>query len=188
MPDEEFESQQIVISGVGGQGVLFVTRLLAEAAILKGLRVFTSETHGMAQRGGTVLSHLKVGPFSSPLIRSGNADGLLALKAKSLAQHGYYLKPGAWAVINSSQDVTPDVGVSAYTIDAERLATQIQNPKSVNLMLLGFTLAVASAKTENTLFCQMEDVETVLRHRMAKNKHMLDDALKALEAGFKSSK
>jgi hypothetical protein len=55
-------------------------------------------------------------------------------------------------------------------------------------MLLGFTLAVASAKTENTLFCQMEDVETVLRHRMAKNKHMLDDALKALEAGFKSSK
>jgi indolepyruvate ferredoxin oxidoreductase beta subunit len=50
--------QQIIISGVGGQGVLFVTRLLAEAAIKKGLAVFTSETHGMAQRGGTVLSHL----------------------------------------------------------------------------------------------------------------------------------
>ena len=63
--------QQIVISGVGGQGVLFVTRLLAEAAIARGLPVLTSETHGMAQRGGSVVSHLKVGDFSSPLIRSG---------------------------------------------------------------------------------------------------------------------
>jgi indolepyruvate ferredoxin oxidoreductase, beta subunit len=187
MPDEKFESRQIVISGVGGQGVLFVTRLLAEAAILKGLRVFTSETHGMAQRGGTVLSHLKVGPFSSPLIRAGKADGLLALKANNLAQHGYYLKPGAWAVVNSSQDAAAGAGVSAYTIDAESLAKQIQSPKSVNLILLGFALAAVSAGTENTLFCQMEDVETVLRHKMAKNKNMLDDALKSLEAGFKRS-
>jgi len=68
--------QQIVISGVGGQGVLFITGLLADAAIDKGLPVFTSETHGMAQRGGTVISHLKVGDFSSPLIRPGHADGL----------------------------------------------------------------------------------------------------------------
>ena len=81
--------QQIVISGVGGQGVLFVTRLLAEAAIMKGISVFTSETHGMAQRGGTVLSHLKAGNFSSPLIRPGNANGLLALKADSFVRHGY---------------------------------------------------------------------------------------------------
>ncbi|MCX5883025.1 MAG: 2-oxoacid:acceptor oxidoreductase family protein, partial [Deltaproteobacteria bacterium] len=49
--------QQIIISGVGGQGVLFVTRLLAEAAMMKGYPVLTSETHGMAQRGGTVVSH-----------------------------------------------------------------------------------------------------------------------------------
>lgn len=188
MPDRSPMSQQIVISGVGGQGVLFVTRLLAEAAILKGLRVFTSETHGMAQRGGTVLSHLKAGAFSSPLIRAGNADGLLALKTSSLAQHGYYLKPGAWAVVNSSQGVTAAADVSAYTVDAERLAKQIQNPKSVNLILLGFALAAASAKTENSLFCRMEDVETVLGLRMAKNKNMLDDAVKALKTGFNSFK
>ena len=188
MPDKRSIKQQIVISGVGGQGVLFVTRLLAEAAILKGLHVFTSETHGMAQRGGTVLSHLKVGAFSSPLIRAGNAGGLLALKVSSLAQHGYYLKPGAWAVVNSGQDVAADADVSAYIVDAERLAKQIQNPKSVNLILLGFALAAASARTGNTLFCQMEDVETVLGLRMAKNKTMLDDAVKALEAGFYSVK
>ncbi len=184
MPDERSIKQQIVISGVGGQGVLFVTRLLAEAAILKGLRVFTSETHGMAQRGGTVLSHLKAGAFSSPLIRAGSADGLLALKTNSLAQHGYFLKPGAWAVVNSSQGEKTGTDGSKYILDAERLAKQIQNPKSVNLILLGFAFAAAMAETENTLFCQMEDVETVLRHRMVKNKTMLDDAVKALEAGF----
>ena len=93
MLDEGSMRQQIVISGVGGQGVLFVTRILAEAAIMKGISVLASETHGMAQRGGTVLSHLKVGNFSSPLIRPGNANGLLALKADSFARHGYFLKP-----------------------------------------------------------------------------------------------
>jgi indolepyruvate ferredoxin oxidoreductase beta subunit len=57
--------QQILISGVGGQGVLFVTGLLAAAAIEKGLSVFTSETHGMAQRGGTVVAHLKSVTFQA---------------------------------------------------------------------------------------------------------------------------
>jgi indolepyruvate ferredoxin oxidoreductase beta subunit len=93
--------QQILISGVGGQGVLFVTRILAEAAIARGLAVFTSETHGMAQRGGTVVSHLKVGEFHSPLIRAGQADGLLALKAENLSQHMSFLKPGGWVFLNS---------------------------------------------------------------------------------------
>ena len=63
--------QQIVVSGIGGQGVLFVTRILAEAAIERGMEVLTSETHGMAMRGGTVISHVKAGPFTSPLIRTG---------------------------------------------------------------------------------------------------------------------
>jgi len=88
--------QQILISGIGGQGVLFVTRLLAEAAIARGLPVFTCETHGMAQRGGTVVSHLKVGEFYSPLIRAGQADGMLVLKSENLAQHGVFLKPSGW--------------------------------------------------------------------------------------------
>jgi indolepyruvate ferredoxin oxidoreductase beta subunit len=184
MKDEEFMRQQIVISGVGGQGVLFVTRLLAEAAILKGRPVFASETHGMAQRGGTILSHLKVGSFSSPLIRAGKANGLLALKANSLTQHGYYLKPGAWAVVNNSQDITAGPELSTYTVDAEKLAKQIHNPKSVNLILLGFTLAAILDTMRNRLFCHLEDIKTVLQHRMAKNKNMLDDAVKALEAGF----
>ena len=176
--------QQIVISGVGGQGVLFVTRLLAEAAIMKGISVFTSETHGMAQRGGTVLSHLKVGNFSSPLIRPGKANGLLALKADSFARHGYFLKPGAWAAVNSREDVIVGTEFSAYTIDAENLAQRIHNPKSVNLILLGFTLAAISETLENCLFCTLEDIKSVLQHRLSKKKQMLDDAVKAVETGF----
>ncbi len=184
MLDEGSMRQQIVISGVGGQGVLFVTRILAEAAIMKGISVFTSETHGMAQRGGTVLSHLKVGNFSSPLIRPGNANGLLALKADSFARHGYFLKPGAWVAVNSREDVIVGPEFSAYTIDAEILAQRIHNPKSVNLILLGFALAAISGILENGLFCTLEDIITILQHHLAKKKQMLDDAVKAVETGF----
>ena len=66
--------QQIIVSGLGGQGALTLTRLLAEAAAAMGLSVITSETHGMAQRGGTVISMIKVGPFQGPLIPAGEAD------------------------------------------------------------------------------------------------------------------
>ena len=184
MQGKNFTRQQIVISGVGGQGVLFVTRLLAEAAIIKGISVFTSETHGMAQRGGTVLSHLKVGNFSSPLIRPGNANGLLALKADSFARHEYFLKTGSWAALNSREDVTVGPEFSTYIIDAENLAQRIHNPKSVNLILLGFALAAISEATENNLFCNLEDIKMILHRRLAKKKQMLDDAVNAVEAGF----
>jgi indolepyruvate ferredoxin oxidoreductase beta subunit len=177
--------QQIVISGVGGQGVLFVTRLLAEAAIRKGLAVFTSETHGMAQRGGAVLSHVKVGKFSSPLIRPLHADGLLALKADSMAQHGFYLKPGAWSVVNSTNNVKPDFDGAVFFVDADRLALKIQNTKSVNLILLGFAMAATSKGVEaNTLFCNLEDIRAVLEERLRENRKMRDAAIKAIETGY----
>lgn len=179
-------SQQIIISGIGGQGVLFVTRLLAEAAIGKGLSVFTSETHGMAQRGGTVLSHLKVGDFSSPLIRPLQADGLLVLKAENMLQHGAFLKSGGWAVVNGHLAAMPQTDISADTIDAETLARKIANPKSVNLIVLGFALAKAehTRKTQASLFCSFNDIEAVLESRFSKNKKLLNVSLKALQTGF----
>ena len=178
--------QQIIISGVGGQGVLFVTRLLAEAAIIRGLPVFTSETHGMAQRGGTVLSHLKVGDFSSPLIRPMQADGLLVLKAENLAQHGNFLKSGGWAVVNGRNDRKNNPNHTVHTIDADTLAREVKNPKAVNLILLGFALARAekSAKGPSKLFCSMAEIKSVLENRFGKNKKMLSASLNALEAGY----
>ena len=178
--------QQIIISGLGGQGVLFVTRLLAEASISKGLPVFTSETHGMAQRGGTVLSHLKVGDFSSPLIRPLQADGLLVLKAENMLPHGGFLKAGGWAVVNGQNDTMPDVDIPAVVIDADTLARKIANPKSVNLVVLGFALAQTgqAADDQGSLFCSFEDIKAVLKGRFAKKGKLLDASMKALQAGY----
>jgi indolepyruvate ferredoxin oxidoreductase beta subunit len=178
--------QQLIISGVGGQGVLFVTRLLAETAINKGLPVFTSETHGMAQRGGTVLSHFKAGDFSSPLIRPKQADGLLLLKAENLAAHGNFLKSKGWVVSNAGADSKPHNEISAGDIDADSLAQEIGNPKAVNLIVLGFALAQAeqAADDGNRLFCSKADINDVLNNRFGKNQKMLEASHKALEAGY----
>ena len=184
----EATRQQIIISGVGGQGVLFVTRLLAEAAIKKGQPVFTSETHGMAQRGGTVLSHLKVGDFSSPLIRPLQADILVLLKPENLEQHSSFLKPDGWAVSNGTDNLENESQTEVRTIDADALAQEIENPKAVNLVVLGFALAAAErAASENKqLFCSAEDIKDVLKSRFGKNQKMLSASLKALEAGYKA--
>jgi indolepyruvate ferredoxin oxidoreductase beta subunit len=180
--------QQLIISGVGGQGVLFVTRLLAEAAINKGLPVFTSETHGMAQRGGTVLSHFKVGDYSSPLIRPRQADGLLVLKTENLGVHKNFLKANGWVVANAADKSKPASELPVHHIDADALARKIANPKAVNLIVLGFALAQirkAGAK-RNKFFCTMTDIKSVLRNRFGKNRKLLDASLKALEAGYKA--
>jgi len=178
--------QQIIISGVGGQGVLFVTRLLAEAAINKGLPVFSSETHGMAQRGGTVLSHLKVGDFSSPLIRPFQADILVLLKAENLKQHGSFLKSDGWAVSNGAGNLENGSQTTVETIDADALAQKIENSKAVNLIVLGFALATAEkvAGQQGKLFCSRADIKDVLEYRFGKNQKMLSASLKALEEGY----
>lgn len=180
--------QQLIISGVGGQGVLFVTRLLAEAAIKKGLPVFTSETHGMAQRGGTVLSHLKVGDFSSPLIRPKQADGLLVLKAENIAAHQNFLKSSGWAVVNGGHNSKQAAAIPVNNVDADTLAQEIGNPKAVNIIVLGFALAKAGKvkSKQDKLFCTMTDIKSVLKNRFGENRKMLEASLKALEAGHKA--
>ncbi len=182
--------QQILISGVGGQGVLFVTGLLAEAAIDKGLPVFTSETHGMAQRGGTVVSHFKVGDFSSPLIRPFQADGLLVLKDENISQHGAFLKKGGWAVVNSGNDLSIDDHTAARGVDADKLAQEISSPKSINLIVLGYALAEAGRKSADGtgLFCSLADIKKVLRKKFGNRKSLLDASLLALQTGYEALK
>jgi indolepyruvate ferredoxin oxidoreductase beta subunit len=176
---------QVVISGVGGQGVLFITRLLAQVAIEKGLSVFTSETHGMAQRGGTVISHLKVGQYASPLISPGRADGLIALKAESLVQHGGYLKSGGWAAVNGTGPSVMKAAAKPSYIDADRLAREIGDPRSVNLIMLGFTLSEArrGGFGRGSLHCSLNDVEAVLENRLKGKGPLLQSSLRALKAG-----
>jgi indolepyruvate ferredoxin oxidoreductase beta subunit len=177
--------QQMIISGVGGQGVLFVTRLLAEAAIRKGLPVFTSETHGMAQRGGTVLSHLKVGHYSSPLIRPSEADGILALKAENMAQHRAYLKSDGWAVVNSPDKIVEE-NITCFCVNADEKARMIKNTKAVNLITLGFALSVVGEGCDvaNPLFCSLEDIFEVVEERSKNRQSLLDSSIQAIKTGF----
>ncbi len=146
--------QQIIISGVGGQGILFVTRVLAEAALDMGFSILISETHGMAQRGGNVVSHLKVSarpsapdagsppPFASPLIRPGRADILLALHPEGEAAHGHYLRAGGTLIANRPEPS------DFLSVDAAGIALNLGSPVSANLVLLGFA-AKSGARLRN---------------------------------------
>lgn len=178
--------QQIVISGVGGQGVLFVTRLLAEAAIVRALPVLTSETHGMAQRGGTVLSHFKVGDFYSPLIRSGRADGLIALTCENLTPHAVFLKPGAWVVVNAAGGEKIDIPGTVFAVDADAIAQRTGSVKSLNLIVLGYALAVAEnmKSKPGRLFCTLTDMERVVEERFSKKRSQAATFLRAIRAGY----
>ncbi|MGZ3568555.1 MAG: 2-oxoacid:acceptor oxidoreductase family protein, partial [Thermodesulfobacteriota bacterium] len=71
---------QMIISGVGGQGVLLMTRVFSAIALREGYPLIGSEDHGMSQRGGSVMTHLKIGNFDSPLVKKGSADILLSLE------------------------------------------------------------------------------------------------------------
>lgn len=139
------KNQQIIISGLGGQGVLFITKLLAGAAMAEGPAVLTSETHGMAQRGGNVISYLKIGDFASPLIRPGQADGLIALKTESFDHHNYFLKPGGIAAVNSPDPITAS-GMTVAAADATALAAKAGSPRSENIVMLGFYIAAMAGR------------------------------------------
>ncbi len=128
---------QIVIAGVGGQGVLFAARILYQLAHQRGENVFGSETHGMSQRGGSVLSHVKIGEFFSPLIKRGRADLLFGLQRDEGLRNLSMLREGGAAVINSPS--LPEVeGIRLYSVDANQLAQKLGNPRVVNLILIGY--------------------------------------------------
>src|SRR5512139_3210416 len=127
--------QQIVVSGLGGQGVLFLTRVVAEAALRRGAAVLTAETHGMAQRGGSVLSTIKIGDFRSPLIARGAADVGLFLAAENLPVHGPLLRPDGALLVNSGEPG------SYRAVDATAVARALGAPVLANLVLLGAAVA-----------------------------------------------
>lgn len=177
--------QQIVVSGVGGQGVLFVTRLLADAAIRRGASVLTSETHGMAQRGGVVLSHLKAGDFASPLVRAGQADGLFVLKDENLSLHRGFVKSGGWIMVNSARAGSADGDETLHAIDADGLAHETGNIQAANLIILGFALArLGTADEGGMLFCSADDIRAALHQRMGERESVLWSSIAALELGI----
>jgi indolepyruvate ferredoxin oxidoreductase beta subunit len=145
-------TRNVILAGVGGQGLLSVAAVLGEAARGKGLRLKQSEVHGMAQRGGGVQSHVRYGedPIHSDLIREGMADVILSLEPMEALRYVPFLAPTG-AVVASSTPVRnipdyPDVErildeIRALPvhrlIDAERLAKEAGTIRCANMVILG---------------------------------------------------
>jgi indolepyruvate ferredoxin oxidoreductase, beta subunit len=102
------KGRDILIVGVGGQGVLLASEVLSEAALLSGLDVKKSEVHGMAQRGGVVSSHVRIGTrVYSPLIPEGCADVMLAFEQSEALRWVHFVKSAGAAIINRKTLVPP---------------------------------------------------------------------------------
>jgi indolepyruvate ferredoxin oxidoreductase, beta subunit len=146
----------VVIVGVGGQGTLLASKILARLAIEEGMGVKVSEVHGMAQRGGSVITHVRIGEqVHAPLVASGSADYLLAFEPLEAARAVTYLKPDGLMIVNSQKisPITVLSGAVAYpenphllavsgrqnveSLDASALATEAGSYRAVNLVLLG---------------------------------------------------
>lgn len=91
---------QYIIVGLGGQGILFTSRVLGHIAVSRGEHVMGSEVHGMAQRGGSVISHFKVGEYESPLVVAGSADLLIAFDQNEGIRNLHFLRQGGIAILN----------------------------------------------------------------------------------------
>jgi indolepyruvate ferredoxin oxidoreductase beta subunit len=144
---------QMIISGVGGQGVLLVTRIFAAFALREGYPLIGSEDHGMSQRGGSVMTHLKIGSFNSPLVKKGSADILLSLEKNEAYKTLSYLRPslngreGGLCFINASdpnampREITTylkEKGIETYVVGADQLAREMGSPQSANIALIAF--------------------------------------------------
>lgn len=113
----------ILVVGIGGQGVMTATEILAEAAIALGNDVKKTEVAGMAQRGGVVSSHLRFGPkVLSPQIALGQADILLGFEAAEGMRWQHMLKPGGIALINTGRFVPPIVELGLYDYPVDPIA------------------------------------------------------------------
>ena len=150
---------KVVISGVGGQGTLLASRLLAEASIKAGLHVKIGETYGMAQRGGPVMGHIQIGgKANNPQIRKMEADVLVGFEPAEAARRGVtYLKDGGLALVNKRVTAPVEVisGLVPYpgmdelmgllskvtdrlvAFDATRLAEDAGDPIATNVVMLG---------------------------------------------------
>lgn len=184
-----------LLCGVGGQGVVLASRLIAYAAMEQGDFVRTTETIGMAQRGGAVVSHVRAGrEVHSPLIPAGCADVILAFEPGEAVRCLSYLKEGGLVITNSRivKPVTASLGGSSYSggemldylkkkagrvivVDGDEICRKAGSPKVLNVALLG-----AAAKS-GALGISMEEMLEAVRKNVKEKYIALNE--KALELG-----
>jgi indolepyruvate ferredoxin oxidoreductase beta subunit len=142
----------IILSGVGGQGILSIAAVIGQAAVKEGLHMKQSEVHGMSQRGGDVQSNLRLSsmPIASDLIPLGQADLIISLEPMESLRYLPYLKRDGWIVTN----IRPFINIPDYpemekiqaeldrlphtvTLDVESLAKEAGSPRTANIIMLG---------------------------------------------------
>ena len=149
------DTTNIVICGVGGQGIILASDVLCHTAHLAGLDVKKSEVHGMAQRGGSVITHVRFGKkVYSPLIEEGTSDYVLAFEKLEALRYVHYLRKGGRVIVDN-REISPMsvlVGQAQYPedidkklnkagnalfVDAADIALKLGNIRVVNIILLG---------------------------------------------------
>ncbi len=131
---------QIVIAGFGGQGVVFLVKVLSICAANRNLKFLGTENHGMSQRGGSVSSHIKIGDFHNPLIDYNQADLLIGLDKNETLINLPFLKKNGSVVVNA--DIFPDIKTEVFSIDANKLAERgVFDAKGLNVFMLGIALS-----------------------------------------------
>ena len=142
----------ILIAGVGGQGILTIATILGRAALDAGWHLKQSEVHGMAQRGGSVQSHMRIAsePIHSDVIACGGADMLIAMEPMEALRYLPFLSPEGWLIASEEpvenipdypplERVREEIGKvpNHVLFDAAALASEAGSPRAVNMALLG---------------------------------------------------
>ena len=158
----EFEPINVLVCGVGGQGTVLASDILCDVALAEGYDVKKSDSLGMSQRGGSVVSHVRMGSHVlSPVIPRGEADVLLAFEKLEAARYAPFLKAGGISIVNDQaippllvsegrQEYPSDGAVRAilqertqrqFMVSGEATALQLGNLRVLNLVMLGFLSA-----------------------------------------------
>lgn len=183
----------ILIVGVGGQGTLLASRVLGNYAALRGMDCKLSEVHGMAQRGGSVVTHVRIGQeISSPIVSEGNADIIIAFEKLEAMRWRHYLKKGGMMVVNDQEimpmpvitgaatyphdvlDKMKEEGLNLMVIGATELAESCGNIRVVNTIMIG--------QLAKKLKMKYSDIKTALEITVSSK--VLDINLKALKIGY----
>jgi indolepyruvate ferredoxin oxidoreductase beta subunit len=162
-------SFDILIVGIGGQGTILASNILGEACLIEGRHVKGAETHGMAQRGGSVESHIRIDGMFGPLIPAGGADLLISFDLLEALRYSHYLKKGGKMVVNRHLVLPTSVftqnlpapsrdeiieALRKHTLcllDADKMAEEAGNPLSQNVVMLGAASPSIPLKPESLL-------------------------------------
>ena len=185
--------QDIILAGVGGQGILSIATVIGSAALEQGLYIKQAEVHGMSQRGGDVQSHLRLGtdPIHSDLIPLGGADLIVSLEPMEALRYLPYLSQDGWIVTSSvpfqnipnypeTEKILEELRSlpRAIVLDVEAAAKGVNSPRSANMVLLGAASSVMGLLDPDKLR------DGIRRIFARKGDAIVDANLKAFDAGL----